>query len=205
MRNHPLTAIFVQPEAFGNLALERSSVIAIGVNAVSGTVLMTAMAMSLLPLLTPALVMALGFLFGPLVAFFVTSLYARIEWRVGRRLGGPADLDDLYRLCSWFFLPISLAVLFHNLILQALPSRGLASSIAAALPSLIIVSWTLRTYTANLFRVQQFSRTRGCVGLVLVMTLFLVVVAGGLASLLLLLRYGAGPYLQSALMMGGVG
>ena len=37
--------------------------------------------------MTPGLILALGLLFGPLTAFFVTSLHARIEWRVGRWLG----------------------------------------------------------------------------------------------------------------------
>ena len=91
-------------------------------------------------------------------------------------------------------LPFSLAFALLDLTVRAFPGPGLTSSLAAALPPMILLGWTLRTYAGSLFRVQQFSRIRGCACLVLSMALFLLVVAGGVAVLTLLVRAGAGDY-----------
>jgi hypothetical protein len=204
MRISSLATMVVRPGAVGELALSRPPVVAVAVNAVNGVALMTAMTLALLPMFTPALVLVLAILFGPLIAFAISSLYARIEWTVGRRLGGQTCLEDIYRIFAWSCLPLGFAALLARIILLALDEPDLTTAFAVSIPALIIALLAVRTYCANLVRAQQFSRVKGGVSLVLTLVLFLIVIAGLACILMLFFRYGAGDFLQTVLSLNGM-
>lgn len=187
------------------IAWARTGIAAVIVNAVSGMVFVAVPVtpMSLESIATPALGALLIILFGPLIGFFCSSIYARLEWFVGTRLGGKASLDDLYGIFAWSFLPLSVALLLCTLLFSFLDALKVpletVTMIAASIPSLVIGYCSLRNYCSNVIAVQQYTRLRGAISLVLTFALFLMVimVAGGF--LLLILRYGMSENLKALL------
>jgi len=185
------------------IAWARTGIAAITVNAVSGMVLVAVPAILLVRFSTLTLAALLVVLFGPLIGFFCSSLYSRIEWFVGTRLGGKATLDDLYPAFAWSFLPLSIALLLYLILyllvglLKVLPET--VTIIAAAIPSLIIGFSSLRNYCLNVIAVQQFTRMRGAASIVLTFVLFLAVTAAVGGFLCLLFKYGTSEGLKSML------
>jgi hypothetical protein len=163
---------------------------AVAVNAVNGIFVVTAVSMTMLSLFTGLLVALLGILFGPLVSFIVSSIYSRIEWTTGRRLGGNATLDDLYRVFAWSFLPFGLACLLYGFILFVLIKPESATLYVELIPPVVVLLWSIWNYCSNIIAVQQFTRIKGTASLVLTSFLFLVVIAGGAGVFLLLTNYG---------------
>ncbi len=98
------------------VAWARAAITAVILNAVSGMFLVAIPAVFLAPSATGTLLAVLFILFGPLIGFICSSVYSRLECFVGRRLGGKASLDDLYRIFAWFFLPLSFALLLYVLL-----------------------------------------------------------------------------------------
>lgn len=162
---------------------------AVLLNAGSGVILMIAMVVPMHRAFTPALLILICLLFGPLLGFLVSSLYPRAEAAVGRLLGGSAHLDELYRLFAWSFLPIACATLLNSLILQALAPASTAAGIICLIPAVIIISLAARNYCGSIMAAQGFTRARGITCLLLSLLLFVVVLAAGTTAFGLLLKY----------------
>jgi hypothetical protein len=206
MRTIPSFLMILSPRMMCEFAMKRSQMTAVAVNAVNGAFFMTAVSMRMLGLFTGLLVALLGILFGPLVSFTVSSIYSRIEWTVGRRLGGNAALDDLYRIFAWSFLPFGLACLIYGFILfvfikpQSPTIYGFimdvlirfqsSTTFAELIPPLVVALWCIWSYCSNIIAVQHFSRIKGAISLVLTFFLFLVIIAGGVGFFSLLIKYG---------------
>jgi hypothetical protein len=182
-------AVF-RPRTMREFAMERSEMAAVAVNAVNGIFVITALSMRMLGFFTALLVALLGILFGPLVSFIVSSIYSRIEWTTGRRLGGNASLDHLYRVFAWSFLPFGLACLLYGFILFVFIKAESPTIAAEIIPPLVVLLWCIWGYCFNIVAVQHFGRMKGAVSLVLTFFLFLVVIAGGVGFFLLLTNYG---------------
>ena len=196
MRTVPSVALIFRPGAVREIAVEQTEIAAVAVNAMTGVLIAAAIFIPMLSLFTPALVAALTILFGPLAGFVVSSLYSRVECTVGRRLGGKASLDELYRIFAWSFLPVAVATLICGLILATLKNPSTVLECAVALPALLIFCCAIRNYTSNIIAFQQFTRTRGVVGIVLAFILFFILVAGGSVFLSFLLNCGTGEIIK---------
>lgn len=184
--------LLIHPRAVREAASERSELASIFLNGVNGVLVMIALSISMQSLFTPTLIVLLAILFGPLAGFTVSSLYSRLEWAVGRRLGGKASLDELYRLFAWSSFPAAVAVLLYGLILAPLTNPSPLTQIIAAIPSVAILCCGVRNYCSNLIAVQQFTIKRGIACNFLTLVLFLALVAGGISYLWLFFEYGAG-------------
>jgi hypothetical protein len=203
MKSISLVYLIFGPGSVHEIAWARTGIAAVIVNAVSGMVLVAVPTMFLLSVSTLTLAALLVILFGPLIGFFCSSLYSRLEWFVGTRLGGKASRDDLYRIYAWAFLPLSLALLFYLLLclfghaLKVLPET--VTMIAASIPSLIIGYCSLRNYCLNVITAQQFTRIRVAVSIFLTFALFLTVTSAVVGILWLFSEYGMSEGLKSML------
>lgn len=199
MNNWPIVSMIFCPLAVREVALARGASAAVFVNAATGMFLVAAISLLGLPPFTGLLVVALTLLFGPLAGFVISSLYSRVEWVVGKRLGGKASHDELYRLFAWAFLPIGFAALLFSSIRSFLdkPSSGL--QLLAAIPTLLLFFFAIRNYCANTIVVQQFSRIRGSISIFVSCVLFLMLVIGcsGLFSLFMeyVMQYDVNPFM----------
>ena len=86
--------MFFRPQVMREVAAQRSEFAAVGVNAVSGMLILTGLLIPRLALFTPSLVALLIILFGPFFGFVISSTYMRLEWAVGK------NLQRYYRLVS---------------------------------------------------------------------------------------------------------
>jgi hypothetical protein len=197
MKKIPFVSLIFRPRVAREVAAERTEIVAVVVNAVNGLLVVSALTLPMLSLFTTLLVVLLTILFGPFVGFIVSSLYSRIEWTVGRRLGGRASLEEIYRLFAWSLLPAGYAALLYGLIQLTLKEPSTATEIVASIPSVVIFCCAIRNYCSNIIAVQQFTRVRGIVSVVLTFFLFLILVVGGLGFLSLLFSYGAGETMKS--------
>ena len=197
MKNIPYVSFMVSPRIVREVAKERAEIAAVIVNAMNGIFVVGAIALPMQSLFTISLVVFQILLFGPLVGFVVSSLYSRVELTVGRRLGGKASFDELYRLFAWAILPVGFAALLYGLILLMLKQASTATEIIASIPSLVIFCCAIRNYCSNIIVFQQFTKTRGAVSVVLTLVLFIILIAGGIGFLSLLFRYGMGESLKS--------
>jgi hypothetical protein len=109
---------------------------------------------------------------------------------VGKRLGGKASHDELYRLFAWPFLLMGSAVLLSSLLLLTLEKPSTLIELVAAIPSLVIFCCASRCYWVNIIVSQQFTRIRGVVCIVISLALFLVLIAGGGAVLSIICELG---------------
>jgi hypothetical protein len=173
---------------------------AVAVNAVNGIFIMTAVSMTMLGLFTGLLVALLGILFGPLVSFTVSSIYSRIEWAVGRRLGGSATLDDLYRIFAWSFLPLGVACLLYGFILFVFIKPESTTVYVELIPPVVVLLWSMWSYCSNIIAAQQFTRIRGTISLILTFFSFLLVIAGGIGFLSLLTNYGKNVFFPKEIL-----
>lgn len=190
MNKTPIVSMIFSPLAVREVAFERAESAAVVVNAMTGLFIVAAISLPWLSLFTGSLVALLTFLFGPLAGFTVSSLYSRVEWTVGKRLGGKASHDELYRLFAWSFLPMGSAALLYALILITLEKPSTVTELVAAIPSLVIFCCAIRNYYANVTAIQQFSRIRAGIGIVVTLVLFLVLIAGSGGFLYLFSEYG---------------
>jgi hypothetical protein len=196
-----LAHLIFGPRSVNEIAWPRTEIAAVIVNAVSGMVLTAVIAMFLRSFLTLTLAVLLIILFGPLIGFFYCSLYSRLEWFVGTRLGGKASLDDLYRIFAWAFLPLSLAFLLYSILcmfadtLKVPPET--VTVIAESIPSLVLGYCSLRSYCSNVIAAQQFTRIRGAVSIVLTFALFLTVTLAAVGFVWLLSEYGVSEGLKA--------
>jgi hypothetical protein len=165
---------------------------AVGINAVYGMLVFTALAPSMLSMFTAGFVVTVTFLFGPLLGFIVSSLYPRVEMTVGRRLGGRATLDELYRLFAWSFLPAGLALLLVALLFSLLDRTPTAVQWILSLPVLVLFSCGIRNYCSNVVAAQRFTLTRGLTCLVITFILFVALITAGIGFVGIAFRYDAG-------------
>jgi hypothetical protein len=179
-----------RPRVFREVALGQPEYAAVVVNAVTGLLLVAAISLPWLSLFTGSLVALLTLLFGPLVGFTVSSLYSRVDWTVGRRLGGKASPDELYRLFTWSFLPMGFAVLLYSLILISIDKSSAATKLVTLIPSLVFFFCAIRNYCSNIIATQQFTRIRGGINIAVTFVLFLVLIAGCGAFFYLFSEYG---------------
>jgi hypothetical protein len=187
------------PKVVREAALGLSDHAAVVINALAGLLVVAAISLPWLSLFTGTLVGAMTMLFGPLAGFTVSSLYSRVEWTVGKRLGGNASHDELYRLFAWSFLPMGSAALLYALILLTLKKPSVATELVVSIPSLAILLCAVRNYGAGVIISQQFTRTRGAISIVVTLVLFLILIAGGGACLSLLFEFGLDDSLWSLL------
>ncbi len=179
------------PRFFLDATWARTGSATVIVNAVSGMALMAVPAVLtlLVSISTPALSLVLIVLFGPLIGFLCSSIYPRVELFAGRRLGGKASLDDLYRIFTWTFLPLTLAIAlftatgFFVAWLEA--TSEAVTLIIASIPFVVICYWSLRRYCLNVIAAQQVSRARGAAGIAftLALALLMILTAGGFFGL----------------------
>jgi hypothetical protein len=191
MQSKRLFNRFFGLRSFFDAAWARTESATVIANAVSGMALVAVPAV--LTLLTSvstyALSLALIVLFGPLIGFLCSSIYPRLECFSGRRLGGKASLDNLYRIFAWAFLPFTLALILFTVtaffVARFTATPEAAMLIIASIPSLVICYWSLRRYCLNVIAVQQVTRARGAAGIALTfaLALLMIIAAGGFFGL----------------------
>jgi len=192
-------SLLYRPATGRELAVERSEISAVIINALNGILVVAAISFQMLSMYTASLVILMTILFGPLIGFIISSLYTRVEMTVGRRLGGKATLDELYRLFAWSFLPAGLAVLLLGMIMLAFEKPSTTTEFLAAIPSLVIICAAIRNYCSNIIAAQRFTVLRGMVSLVVTPLLFLTLIVAGAGLITILFRCGAGESLMSIL------
>lgn len=197
MKGIPGISLLFRPRVVREVAAERTELAAVFVNGVNGVAAVTALTMTVQSFFTVSLIALIGLLFGPLAGLVVSSLYSRIEWTVGARLGGKASRDEIYRIFAWSFVPVGFALLLYVLILLPFNKTTTLTSLVASIPSLIIVGFAVRSYCSNIIAAQKFTWARGITNTILTFILFLLVCTGGIVSLSLLYQYGSGENLRT--------
>lgn len=197
----------MKPEAYVNMlyqttavrerAAELSAMTAIGINAVYGMLVFTALAPSMLSMFTAGFVVTVTLLFGPLLGYIVSSLYPWVEMTVGRKLGGIANLDELYRLFAWSFLPAGLALLLVALLFSLLDRTSTVVQWILSLPLFVLFCCGIRNYCSNVIDAQRFTLARGLTAMAITFILFVVLITAGIGLVALLFRYGAGESLSA--------
>jgi hypothetical protein len=197
MKFRNLYSLLFRPRFVREIASDRQDIAAVIINAVIGMCFVAAIALPLLSLFTALLVALLILIFGPLVGFILSSLYSRVEWTVGRRLGGKASLGELYRLFAWSFLPVGFVALLYGLFMLCIQNPSTATEIVVSIPFLVIFCCAVRMYCSNIIATQEFTRARGTISIILSFVLFLVLVAGGAGFLSLLFSLDTGECMKS--------
>jgi hypothetical protein len=192
---------FSHPSEIRRAAEGRSGLVAMALNALNGTLILSALALQCRPLFTVPLVAALGILFGPLAGLLFSRLYTWLEWTVGRRLKGVGSRELLYGILTWSFLPLGFAALLESAILLSLRGYTSATLVVASVPSLFIVFLCVRNYFSNVLAVQHVTRKRGTVCILVTLTLFSLVLIGGACLIALAVKYGTGDYLKMVLLL----
>lgn len=192
-----LYTLIADPRSLKEFADTKPEIAAVGVNAVTGSLLVLAAAVAMAPLFSNTLVVLLGILFGPLVGFLVSSTYPRIELAVGRRMGGKASLDELYRIFAWSFLLIGFASLFYSLLLKLVQNPGIIAGFLLSVPSLALVLLAARSYWSNMIAGHRLTRARGSAVLVITLILFIILIVGCGATVSLLYKYGASENIKA--------
>ncbi len=185
-----------QPAAVREQAGKRAALAAVGINAVYGIVFFFALAPLMLSMFTSGFVVAVTLLFGPLVGFIVSSLYPRVEMIVGRKLGGRATLDELYRLFAWSFLPAGLALLIVALLFFLAERTSTVVQWVLTLPLLALFGCGIRNYCSTIIAAQRFTPARGLTGMVITFIVFVVLITAGAGLIAILFRLGAGESLS---------
>jgi hypothetical protein len=184
MRNLPPVSLFYRPSIVRDFAAEQSEIAAVVVNAVSGVVIVLASA--LMPqLFTIPLIVSLSILFGPLVGFAISSIYSWIAWFIGKRMGGKASRDDVYRVFAWSFLMLSVSVLFYSIILFVFRNAGQTTTIVLSILSIVLALLALRNYFSNIMHIQQFTWIKNTAYILCVFVFILVVIAYGIEFIML--------------------
>lgn len=193
------------PSSALEIALARTEFATVTINAVSGMVLLAAPAtlMFLISASTFSLSACLIILFGPLVGFLCSSIYSRLEWFIGMRLGGKAPLDDLYRVFAWSFLPLTLWLLCYLLlcffVAKLEPTYETETMIAISIPFVIMSYFSLRNYGTSVIVVQQFTRARGVVSIAITLVLALTMTFAATVLLWLFAAYGMSQGMKTML------
>jgi hypothetical protein len=182
-------------------ASELPEIAAVAANAVNGAAVMAVVAMSVPLPFTAPLVTLLAILFGPLAGFFVSSVYSRIAWYVGAKLGGKASLAGLYRIFAWSFLPPALAMLVWRLILLLPKAPSPATVTAVTILFLAVVCFFVWSYWSNVIAAQQLTWIKGAVSVVFTLFLFLVAIVGVAAFFALVLKYGTSYDLKALIRL----
>jgi len=149
-----------------------------------------------LSMFTAGFVVTVTLIFGSLLGFIVSSLYPRVEATVGRRLGGRASLDELYRLFAWSFLPAGLGLLLVALF-SLLDRTSTVVRWIISFPVLILFCCGIRNYGSNVISAQRFTLARGLTGMVITFILFVVLITAVIGLVAILFRCGAGENLST--------
>lgn len=197
MKPEAYIKMLYQTGAVCEQASERSALTAVGINAVYGMLVFTALAPSMLSMFTAGFVVTVILLFGPLLGFIVSSLYSRVEMTVDSRLGGRATLDELYRLFAWSFLPAGLALLLVALLFSVLDRTSTVVQWILSIPLFILFCCGIRNYCSNIIAAQRFTLARGLTGMVITFILFAVLITAGIGLVAILSRCGAGESLSA--------
>lgn len=126
-----------------------------------------------------------------LLGFVVTSTYPRIEHAVGRRMGGSASHDELYRIFAGPFLVVGSASLLYGVLTKFIEKPGVVSDILLAIPSAVLIIFAARNYWSNLIASQSVTRARGSALMAITILLFIILILGCGAAISLAYRYGA--------------
>lgn len=197
MKSKVYVPMLLQPAALRDQAARQSAMAAVGINAVYGMLFLAALAPSMLSMFTAGFVVTVTLFFGPLLSFIVSSLYPRVEVTVGKRLGGRATPDELYRIFAWSFLPAGLAFLLVALLFSLGDRTSTVAQWILSLPLLLLFGCGIRNYCSNVITVQRFTLTRGVTGLVITFILFAALIAAGVGIVAILFRLGAGESLSA--------
>jgi hypothetical protein len=172
-----------------DIAEGRTEITSIILNALTGMLLVLAAALTTAGLFSPGLILAGTILFGPLLGFAVSSTYARIEWTVGRRMGGDASHELLYRIFACSFLPAGIAAVLYIVTLFFIKDPGLVAYTVAGLLPIALIILSARAYCAGIIAAQRFNGLRGIACLVTTCLLFGVLIFGWGVLLILLYKY----------------
>ena len=197
MKPNAYVTMLFQPAAVRVLAAEKSAMTAVGINAVYGMLFFSAFAPSMLSMFTAGFVVTVTLLFGPLLGFIVSSLYPRVEMTVGRRMGGRAPVDELYRIFAWSFLPAGLALLLVALLFSLVDRTSTVVQRILSLLLLVLFGCGIRNYCSNVIAAQRFTLAKGLTGMVITFILFVVLITAGVGLVAILLRLGAGESLSA--------
>jgi hypothetical protein len=196
-----IPCLLFRPSVVRQTALEHSEMVALLINMANGIIVLLAAGVPLVGMFTFSVVVLSSILFGPSIGIIVSSIYSRTEWMVGRKLGGKAPRQDIYRIYAWSFLPFGFSVLLYSMLLLPFKNPSTAIYLSAMVPSLIIIGFAIRNYSANITIKQQFTRARGLANLALTFVLFLLIVAIVLALFLILYKYNSGDDLKMLFML----
>ena len=185
IKNKYLLAMFT-PRASLDLALNQSVLTAGVVNAINGTLLMTALLLQLRPFLPISLMLLLTVLFGPFSGLAISIIYTRIELWTGQKLGGKASYDDLYRIFTWSFFPAGLAFAISEFVSLLFTNNGiLKQGETASFPPvrelliflcfLGVLCLALRNYCTNVMAANRFAKLRGALGILITLVLFVII------------------------------
>lgn len=173
------------PRASRELALNQSVLSAMTVNAINGTLLMTTFLLQLRTFVPISLMLLLAVLFGPFAGLAIPIIYTRIELWVGKKLGGKASFDDLYRIFAWAFFPAGLALALSKFIILLFINNGTlkqGDSISfPPLPEIMtflcflgILCFAIRNYCTNVISVHQISKHKGALSILITLVLFVI-------------------------------
>lgn len=156
--------------------MNKSEITAATVNAINGAFIITLFLLPLRSCVSAPLMVLLAVLFGPCAGLVISSIYPRIEFWVGQRLGSKASLDDLYRIFAWSYLPVGFVSVISWLSIMFLPTKlGKINLVMVAIPSLLILCFCIRNYCSNVITTHQFTARRGTVSLLITLILFFII------------------------------
>lgn len=197
----PFVSLSYSPNAVREMAGKKAKFAAVVINAVNGMFAAAAVCLPMLSFCTVPLVALLIMIFGPFAGFVASSLYSRVEWTVGRRLGGKSSRDGLYNLFAWSFFPPGIGLMLYGLIMSRMEKPSTTTELVAAVPFLVLFCFAVRNYCSNIIACHQFTRTRGIVSVVMSFVLFVVLIVAGMGFLAILFKYAEGQSLNSILEM----
>jgi len=112
---------------------------------------------------------------------------------VGRRLGGRATLDDLYRLAAWSFLPLGVVALLYGSVGQLIGVASHTLILGVSLLFALLGLAVLGGYVVSVSRLQGFSWLKGAVSVSVSLLLTLTVLGGAASGIWLSNYFGLGP------------
>ena len=194
-------AILASQQSIAGCTNENSELSALICNAVSGMLIVAASKIYFLSLMSPLLYMAEIILFGPLVGFIISSLFARSEWLIFRR--HRPDYSLFYRLSAWSSLPVAFSILAATTISLLLETYPLAAYVCGLLV-LVLTALSLHAHYSYLSNLPELGRSKIPIRLALSIILCLFFMAALIAGLGFIISISTGENFQLAEIIGGL-
>jgi hypothetical protein len=177
------------PHALREFALDRSAFSTLAVNLLSGILILPIATLPLLDTVSIPLLLLIAVLFGPFIGVSVSFLYPRLEYWAGRRLGGNASFDKLYRIFAWSFMPVGpmsiaswLAIVFWQ---NRLGNLFLPVALA---PLLIVLGFSVFSYCFNVIILHRLTKIKGAVSMFIALIFFIFIPAAIIVLLVLIVE-----------------